>query len=94
MLNPRDYLEDCVRFSMKDLYATGMPWHAVNAAIDTRFNYTIPDSGMAKFVAKTGHNWDNAEDTLEKKLQCPRCSTYVKVPWTSCGIEKVSSVRQ
>ena len=85
MLNPRNYLEDCLRFGLKDLWATGLPWAAVDAAIDTNFNYVVPDIGMADFVAKTGFNWDNAEDANTRILSCPRCDQKVQVPWTTCG---------
>ncbi|TVY85990.1 Glycine-rich domain-containing protein, partial [Lachnellula willkommii] len=90
MLNPRNYLEDCIRFGLKNLWATGMPWKAVNAAIDTSFNYNVTDEAKASFVGKTGRNWDNAEDALTKALNCPRCSQMLEIPWTTCSNEKQS----
>ena len=84
MLNPRNYLEDCVRFGLKDLWMTGMPWPAVNAAIDTSFNYNVPEEAKTAFVSKTGHAWNNADDPLEKKLFCPRCTQLLEIPWTTC----------
>ncbi|TVY75725.1 Glycine-rich domain-containing protein, partial [Lachnellula suecica] len=91
MLNPRNYLEDCIRFGLKDLWATGMPWAAVNAAIDTSFNYNVPDEAKASFVGKTGYNWDNVDDTLTKSLNCPRCSQMLEIPWTTCGLNEKQS---
>jgi hypothetical protein len=85
VLNPRNYLEDCVRFGLPDLWATGIPWPAVNAAIDTRFNYTIPEQGKDTFIASTGHKWDNSKDSLDKTLQCCRCTQELVVPWTTIG---------
>jgi hypothetical protein len=85
MLNPRNYLEDCIRFGLKDLWATGMPWPAVNEAIDTSFNYTIPQTGMDNFTLKTGHKWNNVEDPMEKTLFCPRCQQQLEIPWTTVG---------
>lgn len=38
MLNPRTYLEDCLRFGMMGLWKTGLPWKAVDAVIDTRYD--------------------------------------------------------
>lgn len=84
MLNPRDYLEDCIRFGVKDLWATGMPWAAIDAALDTRFNYLVPEEAQASFIGATGFNWDNVQDSLTKKLNCPRCSQTSEVPWTTC----------
>jgi hypothetical protein len=86
ILNPRNYLEDCVRFGLQRLWATGMPWSAVNDAIDANFNYNIPELGRNDFIAKTGHNWSNAEDPLVKKLSCPRCvKGQLEIPWTTVG---------
>ncbi|KAH8774025.1 hypothetical protein BGZ57DRAFT_894252 [Hyaloscypha finlandica] len=85
MLNPRNYLEDCVRFGLKDLWATGLPWPAVNAAIDTSFNYEVPDEGKKAWTAKTGRHWTNAQDSLVKNLQCPRCNQQLEIPWTTCS---------
>lgn len=85
MLNPRNYFEDCIRFGLKDLWATGMPWPAVNAAIDTSFMYEVPEAAKSAWTAKTGHRWANAEDSLTKKLQCPRCNQQLDIPWTTCA---------
>lgn len=82
MLNPRDYLEDCVRFGLKDLWATGMPWSVVNDAIDTNFNYNIPQEGMDFFASMTGLNWNNADDPMSKAIQCPQCRQTLNIPWT------------
>ena len=94
MLNPRNYLEDCIRFGLKNLWATGMPWTAVNAAIDTSFNYNVTEEAKASFVGKTGHNWDNAEDSLTKALNCPRCSQMLEIPWTTCGASEKQSLQE
>jgi hypothetical protein len=84
LLNPRNYLEDCVRFGLNNLWVTGLPWPAVNAALDTSFNYTVPEEGKATFTAKTGHAWNNAEDSLNKTFHCPRCTQQLNIPWTTC----------
>jgi hypothetical protein len=91
MLNPRNYLEDCIRFGMPNLWATGMPWAVVNAAIDINFNYTVRDEAKASFVTATGHKWDNAEDSLVKKLNCPRCQQALEIPWTTLGLSEKPS---
>ncbi|KUJ24676.1 uncharacterized protein LY89DRAFT_605468 [Mollisia scopiformis] len=84
MLNPRNYEEDCVRFGLKDLWATGMPWIAVNAAIDTSFHYNVPEEAKTKFTQATRRHWNNAEDSLMKMVHCPRCSQQLDIPWTTC----------
>ena len=88
MLNPRNYLEDCCRFGLPNLWATGLPWTAVNAAIDTSFNYTVPEEAKAAFSERTGHAWNNIEDPLSKKISCPRCQQQLDIPWTSCGADE------
>lgn len=85
MLNPRNYLEDCIRFGLKDTWATGLPWDVVNAAIDTSFNYNVPDVTRLDFEKWTGFSWNNIHDPLTKTLSCPRCNQQLDIPWTTCG---------
>jgi len=85
MLNPRSYLEDCIRFGLPSLWATGFPWQAVNTAIDTDFNYNVPEEAKMTFMQSTGHQWKNGEDSQNKTLRCPRCSETLEIPWTTCG---------
>lgn len=83
MLNPRSYLEDCIRFGLHDLWATGMPWAAVNSCIDTSFNYSPPEAAVANFATKSGHSWKNTDDSMTKQLYCPRCLQSLDIPWTT-----------
>ena len=85
MLNPRKYLEDCARLGLKDLWATGMPWAAVNSAIDSDFSYNVPEVARTSFTELTALNWDNADDSLTKVLKCPRCNQANEIPWTTVG---------
>ena len=85
MLNPRNYLEDCLRFGLKDLWATGMPWAAVNEAIDTGFNYNVSQAGQDFFAGATGYSWFNSQDPMTKTLYCPRCTLQLDIPWTTYG---------
>ena len=91
MLNPRSYLEDCIRFGLSEFWAAGMPWRAVNEAIDnTTFAYNIPESGRAAFTAKVSHTWNNVQDLMFKTLSCPTCPRVIVVPWTTCASEEMS----
>lgn len=87
MLNPRAFLEDCMLAGMAPFWATGMPWHVVDKAIDTQFNYNVSDECKRRWSKDTGRAWDNAEDPMFKTIDCPRCGTQAKVPWTTC-VEK------
>lgn len=91
MLNPRNYLEDCIRFGLNNVWSSGMPWAAVNAAIDVNFNYIVPGSAQVSFIGTTGHNWDNAEDSMTRQLNCPRCSNVLEIPWTTFGMDEKPS---
>jgi hypothetical protein len=91
MLNPRNYLEDCIRFGVPNLWATGMPWKVVNEAMDVNFNYVVGDDAKVSFVNTTGYNWDNAEDSTLKKLNCPRCQQALEIPWTTLGLSEKPS---
>lgn len=86
MLNPRDYLEDCIRTGRKDLWTTGMPWKLVSEAIDTSFDYTVSEDCTAAWRAATGRSWDNTDDPLTKSLRCPACSEPHEIPWTTCSL--------
>jgi hypothetical protein len=85
MLNPRNYLEDCIRFGLRATWHTGMPWHIVNQCIDTQFNYMVPNRARDDFVKMTGRAWENSEDPMEKSMKCPRCNTESAIPWTTCA---------
>ena len=66
MLNPRSYLEDCLRFGLKNLWTTGMPWQAVNASITTQFNYEVPE-------AEAKNAWVTANGTrMGQSRRCQR----------------------
>ncbi|KAG9228913.1 hypothetical protein BJ875DRAFT_547388 [Amylocarpus encephaloides] len=94
MLNPRDYFEDCIKFDLPSVWATGMPWAPVNAAIDTNFNYVVTEKAKVAFVGGTELSWNNTEDPLEKKLDCPRCSQALEIPWTTVGLGEKQSKQE
>jgi len=88
MLNPRDFLEDCIRNGLNSLWTSGMPWPLVHEAIDTDFNYNVSDDTKARWVAQTGRSWENTDDPLIKELKCPACRASLSVPWTTCGLDE------
>ncbi|KAL5313115.1 hypothetical protein ACEPPN_019542 [Leptodophora sp. 'Broadleaf-Isolate-01'] len=86
MLNPRNYLEDCIRFGLRDLWSTGFPWAAINYCISTSFNYEVPEAAKENWTRSTGRAWDNIDDVDIKHIMCPRCSAGCDIPWTTCGL--------
>lgn len=90
MLNPRSFLEDCLRCGLSSFWTTGMPWHVLSSVIDVDFNYNVSDQTKATWVAATGRNWDNSEDHMVKEMKCPACRAHQEVPWTTCGRDEKS----
>ncbi|KAI5467827.1 hypothetical protein BGZ63DRAFT_431370 [Mariannaea sp. PMI_226] len=88
MLNPHNFLEDCLRAGHRRLWRSGLPWDKINSAIDADFNYDATDEDKARWVETTGRAWENTEDPITKILTCPVCSTRIHVPWTTCGLDE------
>ncbi|KAF5231633.1 hypothetical protein FANTH_13300, partial [Fusarium anthophilum] len=90
MLNPYNFLEDCIRQGHRQFWQSGMPWSLVNTAIDGSFSYNISDDDKARWVAQTGRQWDNVDDPLAKTISCPNknCAQAFDVPWTTCGLDE------
>ena len=85
MLNPRNYLEDCLRFGHGSLWAAGLPWLIVNHAINDRFEYTVSEATVANWTQKTGKAWANENDAMVKVTKCPACTYSHELPWTTSG---------
>ncbi|EER29577.1 hypothetical protein D8B26_003860 [Coccidioides posadasii str. Silveira] len=82
MLNPRDYLEDCLRLGKMSVWTAGMPWEVVNSSIDSSsFDYRPGDGARERFESKTSCSWDNLHDSPYKIVACPACQTNLQVPW-------------
>ena len=84
MLNPRSFLEDCLRNMRMPLWHTGMPWTAVNACIDNNlFEYNAPEVARQEFKGKTGLDWDQLRDSKSKKtLTCQGCGRAAQCVYT------------
>lgn len=85
MLNPRAFLEDCMLSGLRSFWATGMPWHLIHAAITTSFTYTVTPACKDSWTTYTGLAWSNADDPLTTTIPCPRCTTSLQIPWTTCS---------
>ncbi|EEU36855.1 uncharacterized protein NECHADRAFT_42088 [Fusarium vanettenii 77-13-4] len=88
MLNPRLFLEDCMRYGAREFWAAGMPWEKINAAIDKNFNYIQSEERKSIWSAMCARNWDNTQDTMHKLMDCPSCRASIPVPWTTCGMNE------
>ncbi|KAH6628758.1 hypothetical protein F5144DRAFT_537475 [Chaetomium tenue] len=85
MLNPRAFLEDCMLAGLRGFWSTGMPWRLINTAITTSFAYNVTPACKTSWAALTGLAWSNADDPLTITLPCPRCTTNLQIPWTTCS---------
>ena len=86
-LNPRDFLEDCIRYGKMEFWRAGLPWAAIDACINKdTFDFEAPLIAMEAFTARTGLPWDSNDDLEPDKttLLCPaQCNTTLRVAWTS-----------
>lgn len=76
-----------------DFWTTGMPWQAINDALDINFNYEVSENSQANWVSRTGRQWANLEDPLTKWLSCPFCETSYEHPWTTCGLDEKAELQ-
>ncbi|OAQ67280.1 alpha-ketoglutarate-dependent sulfonate dioxygenase [Pochonia chlamydosporia 170] len=88
MLNPRVYLEDCLRYGLGGLWVSGMPWQLVNATIDRTFTYSVNKECKCGWTRRTERQWDNTKDPLQKLVDCRGCDEEFAIPWTTCGLPK------
>ncbi|KAF2170866.1 hypothetical protein M409DRAFT_51114 [Zasmidium cellare ATCC 36951] len=85
MLNPRAYLEDCLRYGRMPLWHTPMPWKTAADCINSETFAYEPEAGAEQsFTSLTGLPWDNLADTNSKSVRCPKCNKASYVPWTTC----------
>ncbi|KAL4873253.1 hypothetical protein BDV12DRAFT_182478 [Aspergillus spectabilis] len=83
MLNPRSFLEDCLRHGKISFWAAGFPWQAINACIDDQtLIYDAGREAATVFTSKTNLSWDNLEDMPSKIIPCPKCGHANSAPWT------------
>ncbi|KAI4212906.1 MAG: hypothetical protein LQ351_004431 [Letrouitia transgressa] len=85
MLNPRDFLEDCMRHGKHFLWTAGLPWPAINSCIHNEiFEYQCSGAALKKFESSTGLKWDNLDDMTLMKVECANCFVKFEIPWTTC----------
>lgn len=95
MLNPRDFLEDCIRYGKMHLWASEFPWIILNTCInDETLEYHPGRAAEACFEQRTGLCWDNLDDPPDTSVNCPRCGQSVSVPWTRGDMSTTSSLEK
>ena len=81
MLNPRVYLEDSIRYTKQTLWRTSFPWELIYRSIDNA-TFDLSKEGAVHFHQTTQRQWDPLQDNSLKEINCPKCTTLNKVPWT------------
>ena len=82
-LNPRNFLEDCLRFGKLRLWRTGMPWNVINSCIKGNdLELIVSETTKKRFEGVIGEPWEMEDmpDTLE--ILCPGCANSNRVQWT------------
>lgn len=83
MLNPRCYLEDCLRYGRMRLWNTPFPWQIAADCINSDTFAFEPNEGAKHLLNNiTGFNHDAVVGT--RPVSCPNCATRNEVPWTTC----------
>lgn len=83
MLNPRNFLEDCIRYGKMSTWATGFPWEAIDHCINNQtMEYTVSEQAQQLFEEKLDFKWNNLHDPPTKYVKCPGCGWANAVPWT------------
>ena len=82
-LNPRDFLEDCLRYGKMDFWRAGFPWATINSCIDNdTFEFKPTSKAVETWERNTGHAWDSLNDSKDARIRCPMCKIHVSAPWT------------
>ena len=92
MLNPRAFLEDCIRYGKMSFWATEFPLAIINDCIhDRTLAYDPREAAQERFITTARRSWDNRDDPDTKAVICPRCKSKKDVPWTARSITSLRS---
>lgn len=84
LLNPRDFLEDCLRYKKMNFWKNGLPRLTIDACIDNdSFEYSANLEAQSTFQRQTGLAWDSLNDATAKVVPCPNCKRELACPWTT-----------
>ena len=88
MLNPRDFLEDCLRQGKMRFWRAGLPWAVINSCIDNNtFEFRASDLAVERFEDQTGYRWDSLIDSPKATIDCPSCRRKLYVPRTGWDLQ-------
>ncbi|KAJ5591410.1 hypothetical protein N7450_005382 [Penicillium hetheringtonii] len=83
MLNPRAFLEDCLRHRKMGFWATGLPWNIITQSLHPRtYRYDPGEQARVNFEKMCRRPWDNLSESHMKSLSCLKCNETFAAPWT------------
>jgi len=83
LLNPRDFLDDCLRLDRLWFWRAGFPWEAIDQCITESLDFVASPAAVKSFTNRTGRPWDSNEEPNHKNLVCPACEKKIALPWTT-----------
>ncbi|KAG8525652.1 uncharacterized protein KY384_000412 [Bacidia gigantensis] len=89
-LNPRNFLEDCLRYGKTTLWRSGLPWSIIDACINnSTFAFNAPERAKDWFKKTTGQCWDNLDNPNSTLVTCASraCMQSNLVPWTTSDVD-------
>lgn len=86
LLNPRDFLEDCIRYDRVPFWRTGLPLATIDPCINNdTLEYHPGDRAPTHFLATTGLPWNSLDDNSQLMLRCIGCCRPRHVAWTTAS---------
>lgn len=83
MLNPRDFLEDCLRQGKMRFWRAGLPWTVIDPCIDNNsFECKASQAAIEYFEDQTGCKWDSLHDSPKATVKCLSCGQLLYVART------------
>lgn len=73
MLNPRNYLTDCIRAKLSRLWCTPFPWKLLDGLISGNFQYQASKDHIAEWEIKTSIPWLNEDSENFTSRKCRFC---------------------
>ena len=84
LLNPRDYLEDCIRQDRLLLWETALPLYFIVSCIDNEtFEYRVGDPTSDAFYKTTRLSWNSLDGDQQPTLDCPKCGIAIQTVLTT-----------
>jgi hypothetical protein len=95
MLNPHDFLQDCLRNGAMELWKAGFPWDLVARNINNaNLDYDPSLNVQNAFEERTKLAWSELDPSHQTELNCSSCSKAVPVPWSTLYAEDVSQMEK